>query len=239
MNKNATAHPMKNPIVLALDVDTRDQALKIADDLAGIVGGFKLGPRLCIRYGMEFIKEVASRGPIFLDNKHFDIPSTMESAVRASFESGASLVTVHALSGVEALKRMSDVEKELNRQRPFRILAVTILTSWDQSSIPPIMKEQPISQHVTELVSLVKSSGLSGIVCSPHELDLLQNRDLYLVTPGIRFNMQSSGDQKRIMDPKEALKKGASVLVIGRPILEAKNIRETATDFVMAVYEEK
>lgn len=239
MNRNLRAQPMRNPIILALDVDTRDQALKIADDLSEVVGGFKLGPRLCLRYGMNLVQEIQQRGPVFLDNKHFDIPSTMEAAVRASFEAGASLVTVHALSGREALTRMAAVEKELNQKRPFRILAVTILTSWDQSSLPVNMKEQPIYHHVTDLVGLVEQSGLKGVVCSPHELDLLQNRDLYLVTPGIRFSMQDSGDQKRIMGPKEALRKGASALVVGRPILEAKNIKEAATDFVMAVYEEK
>jgi orotidine-5'-phosphate decarboxylase len=239
MNKNLRSSPMRNPIILALDVDTRDQALKIADDLAGIVGGFKLGPRLCLRYGMDFVKEVAQRGPIFLDNKHFDIPSTMEAAIRASFEAGASLVTIHALSGMEAMKRLAVVEKELNAIRPFKILAVTILTSWDEKSVPQNMKAQPISQHVVDLATLVQDSGLTGIVCSPHELDLLQNRGLYLVTPGIRFSMQDSGDQKRIMGPKEAMLGGASSLVVGRPILEAKNIKETATDFVMAVYEEK
>ncbi len=230
---------MKNPIILALDVEGRDHALQIADDLSSIVGGFKLGPRLCLRYGMEFVKEIAHRGPVFLDNKHFDIPSTMEAAVRASFDAGASLVTVHALSGSEALKKMALLEKELNQKRPFKILAVTILTSWDESSLPPNMKQQPVSQHVTDLVKLVQESGLSSVVCSAHELDLLQKRDLYLVTPGIRFSMQDAGDQKRVMGPKEALRKGASALVVGRPILEAKNIKETATDFVMAMYEEK
>lgn len=239
MTKNLRAQPMNNPLILALDVDTKEQALKIADSVHDVVGGIKLGPRLCLRYGMEFVKEMAARAPIFLDNKHFDIPSTMEAAVRASFEAGASLVTVHALSGPEALKKMAEVEKELSQQRPFRILAVTILTSWDESSVPQVMKAQPISQHVVELASLVQNTGLSGVVCSPHELDLLQNRGLYLVTPGIRFSMNSSGDQKRIMGPKEALKAGASALVVGRPILEAKNIREAATEFVMAMYEEK
>ncbi|HWU42011.1 MAG TPA: orotidine 5'-phosphate decarboxylase / HUMPS family protein, partial [Bdellovibrio sp.] len=86
MTRNQAAHPMKNPIILALDVDTETQALSIADELSDIVGGFKLGPRLCLRYGMKFVKEIAQRGPIFLDNKHFDIPSTMEAAVRASFD---------------------------------------------------------------------------------------------------------------------------------------------------------
>ncbi|WP_168196468.1 orotidine-5'-phosphate decarboxylase [Bdellovibrio sp. NC01] len=239
MNRNVKARPMNNPIILALDVDTKEQALQIADQLSDIVGGFKLGPRLCLRYGMEFVKEIAQRGPIFLDNKHFDIPSTMEAAVRASFDAGASLVTVHALSGSEALKKMAEVEKELNQIRPFKILAVTILTSWDQNSLPSNLKPQPIAQHVSDLATLVQESGLSSIVCSPHELDLLQNRGLYLVTPGIRNNMHASGDQKRIMGPKEALNLGASALVIGRPILEAKNIKEAATEFVMAVYEEK
>ena len=69
MNRNAKAHPMRNPIIAALDVDTKEQALKIADELSDIVGGFKLGPRLCLRYGMEFVKEIAHRGPVFLDNK--------------------------------------------------------------------------------------------------------------------------------------------------------------------------
>ncbi|WP_413560176.1 orotidine-5'-phosphate decarboxylase [Bdellovibrio sp. HCB209] len=235
MNKNLRAHPMKNPIILALDVDTRDQALKIADEIGDIVGGIKLGPRLCLRYGLEFVQEMAQRAPIFMDNKHFDIPSTMEAAVRASFDAGASLVTVHALSGAEALKRMAAVEAELSKQRPFKVLAVTILTSWDQNSLPPVMNPQPIAQHVTELASLVQNSGLTGLVCSPHELDLLQNKGLYLVTPGIRFSMNDSGDQKRIMGPKEALEKGASALVVGRPILEAKDIKEAAKQFVMAM----
>ena len=239
MNRNLKASPMKNTIILALDVDTRDQALRIADDLSDIVGGFKLGPRLCLRYGMDFVKEMGERGPIFLDNKHFDIPSTMEAAVRASFEAGASLVTVHALSGAEALRKMAEVERELNQQRPFRILAVTILTSWDQNSLPVNLKPMPVAEHVTTLASMVQDSGLSSVVCSPHELDLLQNRGLYLVTPGIRTSMQASGDQKRIMGPQEALQLGASALVVGRPILEAKDIKQAATEFVMAVYEEK
>jgi orotidine-5'-phosphate decarboxylase len=238
MTKNA-AHPMVNPLIVALDVDTREKALSLANTLADVVGGFKLGPRLCLRYGMEFVKEMAKKGPIFLDNKHFDIPSTMEAAVRASFEAGASLVTVHALSGREALERMAAVEKELNQQRPFRILAVTILTSWDEKSVPGNLKSQPISQHVIELATLVKDSGLRGLVCSPHELDLLQNRDLYLVTPGIRSSMNSSGDQKRTLSPREALEKGASALVVGRPILEAADPRAAAQEIAMAFNEKK
>lgn len=239
MKTNQRSHPMKNPIIVALDVDSREQALKLADQLADVVGGFKVGPRLCLRYGQDLVKEIAARGPVFVDNKHFDIPSTMEAAVRASFEAGATLVTVHALSGKEALTKMAAVEKELNQQRPFKILAVTILTSWDQNSMPSNLKQQPISQHVTDLAGLVLESGMTGLVCSPHELDLLQNKGLYLVTPGIRFSIDSLGDQKRVMGPAEAIHAGASALVVGRPIIEAKNPLETATDYVMALYEKK
>lgn len=236
---NLSSHPMRNPIIAALDVDSRERALHLADELADVVGGFKVGPRLCLRYGQDLIKDIAARGPVFVDNKHFDIPSTMEAAVRASFEAGATLVTVHALAGREALMKMAALERELSQQRPFKILAVTILTSWDEKSLPENLKQQAISQHVLELADLVLSSGMTGLVCSPHELDLLQNKGLYLVTPGIRFNMDSLGDQKRVMGPFEALKSGASALVVGRPIIEAKNPRETATDYVMALYEKK
>ena len=83
-NKATKASPMKNPLIVALDVDSREEALKLADELGDVVGGFKLGPRLCLRYGKDFVGEVAQRGPVFMDNKHFDIPSTMEAAVRAS-----------------------------------------------------------------------------------------------------------------------------------------------------------
>ncbi|MGZ3795718.1 MAG: orotidine-5'-phosphate decarboxylase [Pseudobdellovibrionaceae bacterium] len=239
MKPDQRSLPMSNPLIVALDVDDPGQALKLADNLADVVGGFKVGPRLCLRYGQEFVKEIAARGPVFVDNKHFDIPSTMEAAVRASFEAGASLVTVHALSGYEALSKMAALEKELNQRRSFKILAVTILTSWDQNSLPVNLKQYPISQHVVELSDLVLSAGMTGLVCSPHELDLLQNKGLYLVTPGIRSNMDALGDQKRVMGPYEAIKAGASALVVGRPIIEAKKPRETATEYVMAIYEKK
>lgn len=223
---------LKNPLIVALDVDTREELRSICAELGDLVGGFKLGPRLVLRYGAELVQEVASKAPVFLDNKHFDIPSTMEAAVRASFEAGASLVTVHAMSGPEALARMADVEKELNSQRPFKILAVTVLTSWSESSFAPIYKTQSIGSHVTQLADLVLRQGLTGVVCSPQELDLLQNRDLYLVTPGIRFSMAANDDQNRVLTPGEALAKGAKALVVGRPILQAKDRYGAAQQFL-------
>ena len=239
MNINQGAAPLKNPLCVALDVDDEKRALDLVDQLSEVVGGFKIGPRLILRYGQILIHKISKMAPVFVDCKYFDIPSTMEAAVRASFEAGASLVTIHAMAGSETLQRLAKVEQGLSAQRPFRILAVTILTSWDEKSLPTIFKSQKISEHVQELARLVKHSGLNSVVCSPHEIDLLKNQGLYLLTPGIRFAEDASDDQKRIMGPFEAMQKGSSALVVGRPIIEAKNPLQAATEYLTAIYEAK
>lgn len=232
-------NPLNNPLIVALDVDDRKQALNLADRLSEVAGCFKIGPRLCLRYGPDIIREVADRAPVFVDNKYHDIPSTMISAVKATFEAGASLATVHAQAGGLALQELAKLEVELNKVRPFRILCVTILTSFEQKTLPPIYKDQEIQTHVLELARLVKQSQLSGLVCSAQELKTLQaefkKNELFLVTPGIRFDLEDLQDQKRTMTPKEAMKMGASALVVGRPILEAKNPLEAATDYLSAI----
>ena len=225
---------LKNPIILALDVDDQKTAFDHLKTLGHLVGAVKLGPRLVYRYGSEFVKECAKTCPVFVDNKYFDIPSTMVAAVQASFDSGATLVTVHALSGLEALKQLADLEKKLNQIRPFKTLAVTVLTSWDEKSFPPSFKVLPVQDHVVGLANLVVDSGLSGIVCSGHELNLLKDKNLYKVVPGIRFtsSADSNHDQKRVMSPKEALSAGAQALVIGRVLLQSKNPEKDIQDIL-------
>jgi orotidine-5'-phosphate decarboxylase len=223
---------LKNPLILALDVDSKEDALKILHPIADLVGGIKVGPRLIYRYGASFVTELSKRAPVFVDNKYFDIPSTMVSAVLASFEAGATLVTVHAMAGGEALGQLAILEKELSQIRPFKILAVTILTSWDQSSMPKNFQTWPVNQHVQSLAQLISDSGLSGLVCSGHELQLLNFPHIFKVTPGIRLDTEVSAeflssDQKRVMTPAKAIKEGADALVIGRPILQSKNSQET------------
>ncbi len=227
--------PLKNPLCVALDVDSEEKALQLAGDLSAYAGGFKLGPRLIHRGGMALVQKIAKLGPVFVDCKFFDIPSTMEAAVRASFEAGASLVTVHALAGEEALARMADVEAELSQKRPFRILAVTILTSWSETSMPSNFRKMPIAEHVRELAELVKRSGLSSIVCSPEEIKILKGLDLFMLTPGIRFPTDGKGDQKRVAGPREALSEGSSALVVGRPIIEAANPKAAAEEYFKAI----
>lgn len=220
---------LKNPLILALDVDSKDDAFKILDHVGDLVGGIKLGPRMVYRYGAELVTEMSEIAPIFVDNKYFDIPSTMVAAVRASFEAGATLVTVHALAGSPALRELHRLELELNRIRPFKILAVTILTSWDQQTMSASFHSWSVENHVRNLTQEVYNSGLRGLVCSGHELEYLNYPGLFKVTPGIRLSTdaQNSGDQKRVMTPKQAIKAGASALVIGRPILQAHKPRET------------
>ena len=223
---------LRNPLILALDVDQKEVAQKILDQVGDLVGGIKLGPRLTYQYGASIVSEFAKIAPIFVDNKYFDIPSTMESAVRASFLAGATLVTVHALAGIEALTKLSALENELSQIRPFKILAVTILTSWEKSSLPENFHSWSIENHVRSLSQLVHQSGIRGLVCSGHELEFISQKDFFTVIPGIRLSSDESQDQKRIMTPKQAMKSGAQALVVGRAILKSNEPRQTILEIL-------
>ena len=219
-----------NPIMVALDVDSIDECLRIAElltsqDHAEKVGALKVGPRLCMRYGAKLVQRLSELAPVFVDNKYFDIPSTMESAIRATFEAGATLATVHASAGREALCQLAKVEAELNQVRPFKILGVTILTSFSQETLAPNTNAVSISVQVKQLAQLVVESGLNGLVCSPQEAELLRKTSpsSFLVTPGVRMPGDPAGDQLRISTPAEALQKGATALVVGRSIIESSD----------------
>jgi orotidine-5'-phosphate decarboxylase len=208
-----------------LDVDTLEECMRFANLLSGKVGAFKVGPRLVVRYGATLIGELAKKAPVFVDNKYYDIPSTMEGAIRATFDSGATLATVHATSGHEALEKLAGLEKELNSKRPFKILAVTILTSFSQDSLPSPFKQTPIASLVNDLARLALDAGLNGIVCSPHEVASVRQLSgaSFLVVPGIRMATDAIDDQKRTETPLKTMHAGANALVIGRPIIHAKD----------------
>ena len=179
----------KLPIYVALDVDNEAQALNIAKTLAPYVEGFKVGPRLYFRKSPSLIPQLKSYGKVFLDFKFFDIPSTMLSAVEAGFELGADKVTVHAQAGLESLTKLAKLEARLNAKRDFKILAVTLLTSFSKNSLPFLARAFSIPSHVESLSDMVLKAGLRGLVCSGHELKFLRKRHpkAYLVSPGIRF----------------------------------------------------
>ena len=215
----------KLPIYVALDVDEEEKALFIAKETAPYVEGFKLGPRLLLKQGPSIISKLKKRGKVFLDLKFFDIPSTMESAVQSAFNQEVSLVTVHAQAGAESLKHLAKWETKLKRKRDFKILAVTVLTSFSQRDLPSLSRTYSLLSHIENLSDMVMKSGLSGLVCSGKEVAHLRKRhpEAYLLTPGIRFTSHSTQDQKRVLTPEKAIKNGANALVIGRPIYESKD----------------
>jgi orotidine-5'-phosphate decarboxylase len=233
MKLNNKSAPLKNPLCVALDVDDISVALKLAADLADTVGGFKIGPRLVFKYGAQIIKQLSHKLPVFVDCKFFDIPSTMEASVKAAADAGASLITIHALSGIKAMKALSKIQSQY---QDLKILPVTVLTSWTDSDLQNNFKFQTTSDLVKSLCSDIQNAGLNSVVCSALELEIAKSFGFYSVTPGIRFDLQETSDQSRTMTPMEAIKKGSNVLVVGRPIIEAPSPREAAIDFMTAIY---
>lgn len=237
MSSHAFEFELDNPLIAALDVDSAEECLRLANLLQGRVGAFKLGPRLIVRHGADLISAIAQKTPVFIDNKYLDIPSTMEAAIRASFEAGATLATVHAWSGPEALRLLAKVEIELNQIRPFKILAVTVLTSFSEETLPPALRSIPIRRQVEDLADLALECGIDGLVCSPQEVASLRSRSkaAFLVTPGVRLATDARGDQKRVETPAQALRSGASAFVVGRPIVQAADPVVAAEVFLAAV----
>jgi orotidine-5'-phosphate decarboxylase len=225
---------IRNPLILSLDVDRVEEAKSIMGLVGSKVGCVKLGPRLVLREP-NIVQEFSKQAPVFLDFKFFDITSTMVASVEAAFEMGATFVTVHAVSGHEALRALAELESKLNQKRPFKVLAVTVLTSWNESSLPPNFEKTPVSTQVEKLAQLVLESGLSGIVCSPMELELLRSYPLLKITPGIRGAGDLQGDQKRTMTAAQAIDAGADGLVIGRPILQASNRLQAIEKFLLEI----
>ena len=228
----------KAPLFVSLDVDDTEKALEIALVTSPYVTGFKVGPRLILKNNFhEFLQKLRPLGELFLDCKYFDIPNTMKASVKTSFDLGFDFVTIHGLSGPESLSLLSELEKELNKIRDFKILVVTILTSYNLENLSSNLKKQSIKDHVLEIVKTAYNRGLKSFVCSPDEIELIKNKypEAFLMTPGIRLSNNNKNDQKRVLSPKEALLKGADGLVVGRPICESKSPLNAVKEFYSAI----
>lgn len=215
----------KLPLYVALDLDEEAKALSVAKATAPYVEGFKIGPRLYFKTGPSLIEKLKSyQCKVFLDFKFFDIPSTMLFSVKSVFNMGVDMLTVHAMAGEESLKRLAEWEAELRKKKDVRILAVTILTSFSQDTLPPPLQAKPLLSSVESLSDLAFKSGLKGLVCAGHEVALIRKKypEAYLLTPGIRLsNQEGKADQKRVFTPQQAIESGADALVMGRPIYES------------------
>ena len=226
---------MRNPIIVALDVPSAEQALKLAELVAPAVGAFKIGKELFVSAGPDIVRRVRATGAsVFLDLKFHDIPNTVAKAVAAATRLDVQMLTIHTSGGGEMMsaaeKSAQDTAKSLGFAAPL-VLGVTVLTSSDANTLAEIGCQANVGQQVERLATLAVKSGLRGLVCSPLEIaDLRQilPPEIQLVTPGIRTGAEKADDQKRTLTPREAIQAGASWLVIGRPIYAAENPRLAA-----------
>lgn len=221
-----------NPIFCALDTTDDARAAALARSLKGAVGGVKIGMEFFNAHGPKGYARVAEAGiPIFLDLKLHDIPNTVAGGVRAVLPLKPAIVNVHAAGGLAMMRAAAEAAREAGDARPL-VIAVTMLTSLDESDLEATGISAAPADHVLRLAHLAAQAGLDGVVCSAHEIERLRGelgRDFKLVVPGIRPAGAAIGDQKRIMTPPQALALGADVLVIGRPITGAVDPREAAT----------
>ncbi|MFP4082374.1 MAG: orotidine-5'-phosphate decarboxylase [Candidatus Aminicenantes bacterium] len=212
-------------IIVALDVEEKEEALSLVKELpkAEI---FKVGLRLFTAQGPSLLQEIHNfKKKIFLDLKFHDIPNTVEGAVAAAVNHGVHMLTLHSSGGKEMMAKAVEAARKKGKKREARplLLAVTILTSLKDDQLKDIGMTASPKGQVLRLAKLAREAGMDGVVCSPQEIEFIKEglgRDLLVVTPGIRPSWAAAQDQKRIMSPSLALKKGADYLVIGRPIIK-------------------
>ena len=226
-------------IIIALDVSSRDHALRLVKELHDLVGMFKVGSQLFTACGPQVVRDIIDAGgKVFLDLKFHDIPNTAAHASIEAARLGVSMMTVHASGGRAMLGAVSkELEKEFGSRKPV-VVAVTVLTSFDTRSLFEIGMEIPVDEQVQRLALLAQECGVAGVVCSPQEIQLLRktvNRSFTIVTPGIRMADQSLNDQQRIATPREALAAGADYIVVGRAVTNHKEPRTAVIEMGQSI----
>jgi orotidine-5'-phosphate decarboxylase len=226
-----------NEILVALDVPSEDAALKLADTLRGSVGGYKVGYQLFTAAGPSVVRSLVERGDrVFLDLKFHDIPNTVTGAMASATQLGAWMVDVHAVGGPDmmsaARQALDSAARSLGVTTPL-LVAVTVLTSFDDRQLAAIGVSDPPLEQVVRLAKLSRESGCDGVVASPQEVAAIREtcgKEFLIVTPGIRGGHATAvaDDQQRTATPAGAIAAGSSFLVIGRPITAAADPRAAA-----------
>ena len=218
---------MNHKICLALDVDSRQQALTLVQSLHDLTGMFKVGLQLFTAEGPSLVRDIiAAGGQVFLDLKFHDIPNTVKSAAREAARLGVSMMTIHTSGGRIMLQTVMEELQKL-QTKPL-VVGVTVLTSLDDAALNEIGVGAPMQDQVVRMARLAESSGLDGSVCSPQEIRRIRGDVLpafKIVTPGIRMPGQSADDQQRTATPREAIAAGADFIVVGRAVTHAADPR--------------
>jgi orotidine-5'-phosphate decarboxylase len=215
-------------LYVALTTELGDGLLPLAEELSGIEGvGVKVGLELYLRRGPQTVRRLASLGlPVFLDLKFCDIPHTVAGAVRAVAPLQPRLTNVHATGGREMMRAAAEAAGGR-----FRVVAVTVLTSLDGRDLEGMSVGLSPGDLVVRLAESAAAAGLDGVVCSPREAAAVRaacGDDFLVVTPGVRPAGSRREDQKRVATPAEAVRAGASALVVGRPVTRASEPADAA-----------
>jgi orotidine-5'-phosphate decarboxylase len=220
---------MKEKIAIALDVSSREDALRLVNDLRDLTGMFKVGSQLYMSAGQDVVRQIiAADCNVFLDLKFHDIPNTVARAAVEAARLGISMMTIHASGGRAMMETTAKVLRDnFGDERPI-VVAVTVLTSLDKGGLSEIGVDEPLDNHVHRLARLAEQCGIDGVVCSPHEIRLIRaavNRTFKIVVPGVRMPEQSLNDQQRAATPHDAISAGADYIVLGRAITDDSNPR--------------
>ena len=230
---------MKEKIIIALDVSSREHALRLVKELRDLAGMFKAGSQLYMGAGPAVVREIVDTGvKVFLDLKFHDIPNTVTQAAIEAAKLGVSMMTIHASGGRLMMEStVKGLNEKFGDKRPM-IVAITVLTSLDTRSLFEIGLEQPVDHQVQRLALLAQECGIDGVVCSPREIQLVRKSTIpgfKIVTPGIRMPDQSLNDQQRTSTPRDALAAGADCIVVGRAVTDDPDPRAALQRLIQSV----
>src|SRR5215216_127321 len=235
INKNPKQVSPKDRVIVALDVPDRASALRLVEQVSGLVGMFKIGSQLFTAEGPQLVREIVTSGErVFLDLKFHDIPNTVAGAVESAARLSVSILNVHTLGGSEMMRAAAHAvgDRGLLWITLPAVLGVTVLTSMDKADLADVGIPLDLTAEVVRLATLARDSGLDGIVASPHEIRLIREcitaERFIILTPGIRPAWSAKGDQKRIATPVDAIRDGADFIVIGRAITDSLDPRAAA-----------
>ena len=226
-------------VIVALDYATEEDAMKLVHQLGDAVGYYKVGLELFLNTRGSVVDLLKAKNKkVFLDLKFHDIPNTVAQSVAWAASLGVDMFTLHASGGEEMMRasveKVAEVCERLHIARP-NMVGVTILTSFDEAGIAKVGYKNNIPDTVLNLANLCQDAGMSGVVCSPHEAEMIKaacKKDFITVCPGIRPSWAAKGDQKRITTPSDAIRIGVDYMVVGRPITKAENPQEAALKII-------